>query len=149
MWKWVLVAVGAVVAIGIFAFMMIAVTDPQGMVDFFMNLDDEIDVDIDGKKIEVKIDKFDEGLGPADRSFLVKKMLVFYARLGKDSKNIQLSQEYNRALAKAAEDHKLTREENSLLREMFKDVVSEDDVNNWMKEFKELEESEKQGDIKL
>jgi hypothetical protein len=149
MWKWVLVGVGIVVFLAILAGIMYIAIEPQGFTDFILNVVDKFDVTIDGKKLEVKINKFDKGLGPKDRTFLVKKMLVLFARTGQDPNGLQMSQEYNRALAKAADDQKLTREENSILREMFDDVVTEDDVNNWLDEFEKLKKSEKQGDIKL
>ncbi|HUX06395.1 MAG TPA: hypothetical protein VMX35_03705 [Acidobacteriota bacterium] len=143
MWKWVLVGVGVIVALAVLGFMLLATADPQGMADFFLALDDDIEITLGGKSIEVEISRFEEGLGPADRAFAVKKMLVLLARKLEDEENTQYMEEYNRALVEVAEDRLLTAEENRRLREMFSDFVTEEDVSNWMEEFRKLEEEGK------
>ncbi len=146
MWKWALVALGVVFGISILGFAIYIIADPQGFADFVIAWDEDIDLTVDGKTIEATIEEFEEGLGPEDRGFAVKKMMVLLARKLENEESTRYWEEYSRALEEVAEDRLLTAEENTRLREMFSDFVSEEDVNNWFEELRKLEEKGKLDD---
>ena len=141
MWKWILVGAGVVVGVGIIFVIILAVSNPQGFADFFLNIADEFDVSVDGKRHKIKIDKFEGGTTANDRTFLVQKMLALFARVADGEEYKSAWQGYSRELYEVAQDRTLTAEENRRLRELHDDIVSEDEAERWMDKFIELDES--------
>ena len=146
MWKWILLGVGVVICIGIFAvvtIMNVNPLNPQGFADFVLAMADEFDVEVDGRRFEVKVSEFEGGTTVEDRTYLVQKMLALLALRLEDPEFRPAWEEYNRAFAEMAEDRTLTAEENEFLRELHSDLVSDEEIRHWMLKFRELERSGK------
>ncbi len=143
MWKWILLGVGVLICIGIFAVVTITNVNPQGFADFVLAMADEFDVEVDGRRFEVKVSEFEGGTTVEDRTYLVQKMLALLALRLEDPEFRPAWEEYNRAFAEMAEDRTLTAEENEFLRELHSDLVSDEEIRHWMLKFRELERSGK------
>ena len=142
MWKWILVGAGVVIGVGIMVVIILAISNPQGFAEFFFSISDEFDVTVDGESHTVKIDRFEGGMTVQERTYLLKKMLALLAMARKDDAHSDAWKSYSRAFYEMAQDHTLSAEEYRMLLDLHGDLVSDEDVNNWMQKFEDLDEHE-------
>ena len=142
MWKWILIGIGVLLGISVFAFIIFTTVNPAGCVDFILTSVDEYNIAVDGESHRVKIDKLEGDVTPEDRAFLVKKLLALTIMAQTDEDYKEASGKYGRAFLEMAEDNTLTEEEYLELKEMFSEIVSDEDVEDWLRKAEELEKSE-------
>ena len=147
MWKWIVAAVGAAIAVAALAIFFIAQIEPQGFADFFIGFTDNVEVDLNGEKTTVRFSRLGEGVEPEDRAWVIRKMIAALGKSLLDPANVPDYEEYCRALIAAGEDKTLDREEFANLGDMISDTVSDEDVDNWLAIYEELEKKGKKFDI--
>jgi len=133
MWKRILSVLGIASGIFILFFVIIALTHPEAISDFVFYHTDEFRIYAGGNEHTVKISRFEEGTGPADRVYLINKALALH-NLSDGRQEYQEARElYCRELIEACRDGTLSSEENKRLREMFGDRVTDEMVSNWLR----------------
>lgn len=145
MWKWVLITLGIILGLAVFLVILITTINPQGCVDFILTNIDEYNISVDGEQRRVKISTLEGDVTAEDRSYLVRKLIVLTMMAHEDEDYKEASSEYGNAFLEMAEDHTLTEDELLKLKEMHSDIVSDEDVENWIKKAEELEK--KDGDF--
>jgi hypothetical protein len=142
MWKWVLIVLGIIVGVLIFAAIFITTLNPKGCVDFILMNVDEYNIAVAGEQHKVRISELGEGVTVEDRAYVVQKLILLTLLSSQDEAHKKASDEYGRALLEVADDQKLTKDEFERLKKMHRDLVSDEDVGNWLKKARELEGDE-------
>lgn len=140
MWKWILVGVGVLVGAAVVGVMIIAQVNPEGLADFVLTFAGNFNIEFDGMVQRVDLSRLGEGVEVADRSYVIKKV-VLLRQMSETDKSLEgPCDEFKRAILAAAEDGILTRREFEELRRLHADIVSDDHVKHWLERIRELEE---------
>jgi hypothetical protein len=131
---------GILGALGVI-FVIVGLVATQPLVDFFMGISPEFEVNVDGEHIEFKFNKLEGGTDERDRLFLFKKFIAFRILTEFEPEHEASMEEFDRELTGAGEDSILTVEEFERLKELHEDLLPEKDVRNWIKFAQKLDEA--------
>ena len=128
--KWIVIFAGIVLAL-----LFLTVAFKSVTLDlFFGAFVDEPEPTTDGEAWRAKITAFEDGTGPADRDFLILKLMAFSAA-ARETHFARLAYKYYyEDFEKMAEDGTLDGRENTGLRELYSEVLSEEMIEKWHRE---------------
>ena len=128
--NWIVIVAGIVLALLLLALAFKSVT-----LDLFFNaFVDEPEPATDGEAWRAKITSFADGTGPADRDFLILKLQAFSAAAQETHFARLAYKYYYEEFEKMAEDGTLNGRENTSLRELYSEVLSEETIEKWHRE---------------
>lgn len=144
--KKVLIVAGILIVLVFLSLTLLSVFNPQGLADFFMNIAaSEFDVEIDGRDQEVKMKNLGDGVTSSDRLFILQKMVALYIMSEEDDRvTPAIIEEYNREIVNAAADNELSKNEFLTLKDFHSEIVTEEEVRQWIKIAQRYEDSMKE-----
>ncbi|HUX08027.1 MAG TPA: hypothetical protein VMX35_12000 [Acidobacteriota bacterium] len=127
--KWLLIAIPVILLI-----VYLVVIHQQELTELLFHFVDEPEPTEDGSIWEGRITGFEGGATAADRDFLIRKLMAFSAAAKETSFGRLAYKYYYEDFAKMAGDGTLDARENRQLRELYSEVLSEAQVEQWFKE---------------
>jgi hypothetical protein len=127
--KWLLIAVPVLVLIASFV-----VIYKQALIGLVFQLVDEPEPTEDGAVWEGKITGYSGGATEADRDFLIRKLMALSAAAKETSFGRLAYKYYYEDFEKMAADGTLDGKENHQLRELYSEVLSQAQVEQWYRE---------------
>ncbi len=127
--KWLLIAILVILLL-----VSLVVIYRQELIEFVFSFVDEPELTEDGVVWESKITGFVGGTTIADRDFLIRKLMALSAAAKETNFGRLAYKYYYEDFEKMAGDGTLDAAENRALRELYSEVLSQEEVEQWFRE---------------
>ncbi len=127
--RWLLIAILVILLL-----VSLVVIFRQELIEFFFSFVDEPELTQDSAVWESRITGFEGGVTADDRDFLIKKLMALSAAAEETSFGRLAYKYYYEDFERMAADNTLDAAENRALRELYSEVLSQEEVEQWFRE---------------